>query len=113
MRNHNNNENSRWLDVLDTTVGKNDNRHVIKYQQSDDLDDEHDHLQMMMALRRSSLQTEDALQRVHHNSSDHTKHLNQSTQQEGVLVSDGEDEANFLGLNTRPRSTLYPDEVEV
>lgn len=113
MRDHNNNENSRWLDVLDTTVGKNDNHHVIKYQQSDDLDDEHDHMQMMMALRRSSLQTEDALRRVHHNSSDHTKHLNQSTQQEGVLVSDGEDEANFLGLNTRPRSTLYPDEVEV
>jgi hypothetical protein len=120
MRSHS--TGSRWLDVLDKTVDKDTHRHVIKYQDSDDLDDENDHLEMMKALRRrSSLQTDKTLQKAHHVSSERPNITYKATRVlfeddeagDTVLVSDDENEASLLGSKTRPRSTLYPDEVEV
>lgn len=112
---------SRWLDVLDTTVGNDSDHHVIKYQDSDDLDDENDHMEMIMALRGSSLQMDKTLQGAHKISSSHPKIKDKATHLtfeddesgEGALVSDDENEEGLLGLNARPRSTLCPDEVEV
>lgn len=113
---------SRWLDVLDKTVDKDTDRHVIKYQESDDLDDENDHLEMMMALRNrsSSLQTGKTSQKAHHVTIDPPNIFHESAHsiyeeddEDGVLVSDDENEVSLRVLNTRRRSTLFPDEVEV
>ena len=86
-----------WHDVLD---GCDVNSHLIKYQDTDDIDDEKDHFLMMKALRKDTTQ--------HYDVSSNTQRQTEPDDEivSHVIVSDDEG-------SPRPRRHLYPDEVEV
>jgi hypothetical protein len=113
---------SRWHDVLDTAVEGSLNDNLIRYQESDDFDDENDHVEMMMALRNTGnksnniiSQKENIMASLYSNSMHEktTIRMDNTESHVGVIVSDDENETSSLGLDSPPRNFLYPDEVEV
>lgn len=111
---------SRWRDVLDTTTKNNhQNQNIIKYQDSDDFDDEHDHVAMMEALTRRPTFTASKAPQSHfvpstlgtNTTGTHPNNMNRVMSH--IIVSDDEDETSSLGHSSPARISLYPDEVEV